>query len=1477
MIRTLSRFPLAVLVALTLAAPSAFGAVYGPIGDATLVGRAPAAAIVRAVASEPGEGPAGVVETRTRFEVVDALRGALARDVEVAVPGGELGGTRLVVPDVPRFEPGRVYLLLLAPREDGRYGVVELALGAFDVVEDEDGARWATRLAFSEVNARPVAAVNAEGERVAAAEPTRRLSAFAAEIRGARGALAGPPEGYVGTARGTTRPVIESRGLAALWDSSWNGQRARWSPAATAQTMACDAFPSTEGQGAVAGGGLADLAQAAAEWSTVPFEAKGAVISYAAPGPISATCPQTPAVSSGQVVVAFDDTSMFGDAPVGCGAEGVLAIGAWLTDGTSHSWKGETYQTVKAGQVWVRRTSCAAYPSSLFYPVLLHGLGSTLGLSNSDVSRNANDVDPTDDAAGVMVTTFGNPPPSGLGSDDIDGACWLYGKCGETTEPLQAAFFFPNPVYRGTSVSFTDRSRGTPATWEWAFGDGTTATTPNPAHVYAKPGSYEVSLRVTRTVGTNVEASSVAQRISVLTDLAPSLTLTPASAPVGTPVAMGLKMTKGKAKSPAALDFDDGNGAAPTSVDGVTFSSTTHTYVEPGRYYVRATAQDADDATPPGVTGPENFATAVAVMTVYPEGCVGPAGAPTTTLPDSVRIGNNLFISWTREPAFDGRIDRYVVEVSSTPGFDPGTVAVYETVSDFFTHFVGAMPSGGKLYARVKTVKQCATQLSSGYSNVASTDVVAPPTVVSLSSTPGAMFYRIGSQAASPSATVCFYNAKFSTQTAALALALAGGGAADFTLDKASLSIAPGSPGCVTATPTTAALAAAGYHEATLQATFESGEGQRTISAKVAVLVSSASQPSPGTVLRTAASKLNFSAPAGQAPLPTTLGVNIVPPPQSGQTIELVVTRAPSWLVVEQPEGGLKLDASGQIVLKLQVDRARRAYAGAPQSGELELELAAASPRIFVAIPVLDMEPWGVEAGQGSTRNSIGPIAAMDTLDESPGSFFIASAVEAEGLEGAFFSSDGWLRNNTDVDDLPAELWFTPAGKDGTADPNVLKVTTAFKANRTVRLSSLLTTVFGLPPGSTGMVELKSRFAGAFSLRSRTQSDTGGDPALRFGAEMPGVFVTDGVDASGGEAVVPGVVSTSASRTNLILANPTKQGVTAKVTVRSADGQTTGTVDGVYVPPFSRQQIDGVATAAGFPSLPLGSLSVAATAGGGRVVPIASVIDNDSNSFSHLKGRRVGSGAFRALIVPGVVRVTGANDTRYRTALRIANGTATPAQLQLVYGYVDLDLGGKTGEARVNVTIPPFGSLPLAQSEDALAELFGQAGQTYGWIAIEGEVSKVAAAAAVSAQVDNADPGKGRTAAQLAAIPSTGREITSLGAPSVRFAGAEKNAMRRSNLVLVETAGAPATVRVTLTDLLGTVIGTKEIALRPFEYAQVNDLFGPTLFDVGDGPFSEMEVAASVTAGNGRVLSFVSSIVNASRNPEIYLLAPSGP
>jgi len=114
------------------------------------------------------------------------------------------------------------------------------------------------------------------------------------------------------------------------------------------------------------------------------------------------------------------------------------------------------------------------------------------------------------------------------------------------------------------------------------------------------------------------------------------------------------------------------------------------------------------------------------------------------------------------------------------------------------------------------------------------------------------------------------------------------------------------------------------------------------------------------------------------------------------------------------------------------VDPTLRPYPGAPQSGDFTFGLAAADPAISLSIPVLDMEPYTVESGQATTRGvKFVPLGPLDTLDESPGSFFVASAVEAPGLAGAFFSTDGWLRNDTNVDDLPVEFWYTPAGRDG--------------------------------------------------------------------------------------------------------------------------------------------------------------------------------------------------------------------------------------------------------------------------------------------------------------------------------------------------------------------------------------------------------------------------------------------------------------
>ncbi len=72
----------------------------------------------------------------------------------------------------------------------------------------------------------------------------------------------------------------------------------------------------------------------------------------------------------------------------------------------------------------------------------------------------------------------------------------------EVHEAPTAAFSFaPTVIYTGTVVQFTDESTGPVSEWFWDFGDGTTATIPDPSHSYATPGTFSVLLQVTSEMG----------------------------------------------------------------------------------------------------------------------------------------------------------------------------------------------------------------------------------------------------------------------------------------------------------------------------------------------------------------------------------------------------------------------------------------------------------------------------------------------------------------------------------------------------------------------------------------------------------------------------------------------------------------------------------------------------------------------------------------------------------------------------------------------------------------------------------------------------------------------------------------------------------------------------------------------------------------------------------------------------------------
>jgi len=82
--------------------------------------------------------------------------------------------------------------------------------------------------------------------------------------------------------------------------------------------------------------------------------------------------------------------------------------------------------------------------------------------------------------------------------------------CSDTTchsviiyPPFPSASFSASPVCDGDTMCFTDLSTpiGGISTWFWDFGDGSTSSLQDPCHQYAAPGTYNVSLTVTNSMG----------------------------------------------------------------------------------------------------------------------------------------------------------------------------------------------------------------------------------------------------------------------------------------------------------------------------------------------------------------------------------------------------------------------------------------------------------------------------------------------------------------------------------------------------------------------------------------------------------------------------------------------------------------------------------------------------------------------------------------------------------------------------------------------------------------------------------------------------------------------------------------------------------------------------------------------------------------------------------------------------------------
>jgi len=137
----------------------------------------------------------------------------------------------------------------------------------------------------------------------------------------------------------------------------------------------------------------------------------------------------------------------------------------------------------------------------------------------------------------------------------------------------------------GFDGSGSSDPEGTIASYEWSFGDGTSATGEKPAHIYARPGVYAVQLTVVDDAGFS---ASTEQHVTVA-DAPPvaSFVTTTASPTVASPVSFDGSASSDPDGTIASYQWAFGDGSSAPG--GATL---THTYGAPGVYTVTLTVTD---------------------------------------------------------------------------------------------------------------------------------------------------------------------------------------------------------------------------------------------------------------------------------------------------------------------------------------------------------------------------------------------------------------------------------------------------------------------------------------------------------------------------------------------------------------------------------------------------------------------------------------------------------------------------------------------------------------------------------------------------------------------------------------------------------------------------------------------------------------------------------------------------------------------
>ncbi len=786
-----------------------------------------------------------------------------------------------------------------------------------------------------------------------------------------------------------------------------------------------------------------------------------------------------------------------------------------------------------------------------------------------------------------------------------------------------------------------------------------------------------------------------------------------------------------------------------------------------------------------------------------------------TATPPSIRAGQPVTLAWSTNAASSVTLDN---GIGSKPASGSVTVAPATTTTYTLTAIQG-------------------TQTATASVRV---EVLSGP-IVNVTTIPATMLQAVGGGSASTSYALT------NSGSAPASLTL-GQSNNFFTQSPASFTLAPGATQIVTVVATAQPQ---GTYEGTSN---PSGSGVPS-GLQIPVKLVSAPAPTGRVTADPGTNRVDVAASPGSSPTGSITFKN-------NGTARLigVLNSDVAWLL-PQP-GTVTIDPGQTVTLTFSIDRSKRPDGAAPVgSTEGNLTLSFLSGASSGAKRTLDGPAPSTSITLVKVVDTVQPAvttAGIPNIATGEVALFVSGVGHTIGTRGALFISDVSLLNpqgSKSIDDV--KLYYTST----TASASSSRTTSlpAVAGQVSVTVADVVKTVFS-GSDERGTLQIRSKDADKLAVAATVL--TTNNPAGTFGNTIP-VFRSDRSIDAGSSLVLSGVRKDSTTHTNLYVQETGGSAASVKIDFQAADGtpvsSRTDSID-----PFKLLALDNV--------VPANAVAVVVTnqsTGGGRIAAYATPVDEASGDTWAVAdwARQLGYSGADPVTIPVAGSVHGLNNTFYRTDLALTNRGTDPAMGTLRYA----SRTGQTVEQQVT-----FGGKETKVMND-LVSSFNLDGDSLGYL----KFVPTAGAFAASSRTFMAIAGKPDSFGSSVPVLSTAtairrggtRAIAGLADASKATVAASKPATFRTNFALVETAGAPVTVKVTLRFTFpagqkaqGVGAASRDYALNPNQFLLLNsvaaEILGPDRSQFGD--LTNMEIDFQVIDGNGAVMLFTSSVDNAT-------------